>query len=156
MKRKKLPLSLLMIRGSIGKQFCIKHYRWGVIKTKFPDMSNIVASDEQRQCRNLFKEAVAYAKTVIADPVLKKEWQKKIRRRNGVYNKAIKAYMLSKQADIQKARKDRVFRVVFKNLEATPTQKIHHPAWFIYTKNANHERLCRTVNQPAFIRAEYG
>ena len=156
MKRKKLPLSLLMIRGSIGKQFCIKHYRWGVIKTKFPDMSNIVASAEQCQCRNLFKEAVAYAKTVIADPVLKREWQKKIRRRNGVYNKAIKAYMLSKQADILKARKDRAFRVAFKNKEANPSYKFKHPAWTLFTKTANNEWLSRTINDVEIVRAEYG
>ena len=83
-----------MIRGSIGKQFVIKHYGRRVIMTKFPDMSGIEASPDQRICRNLFKEAVAYAKTVIADPVRKKEWQKKLRRRNGVYNKAIKEFML--------------------------------------------------------------
>ena len=65
--------------------------------TKFPDMSNIVASAGQHNCRNLFKEAVAYAKTVIADPVLKMEWQKRLRRRNGVYNEAIKVYMNSKK-----------------------------------------------------------
>ena len=93
MKRKKLPLSLLMIRGGIGKQFVIKHYKWGIIMTKFPDMSGIVASKGQRRCRNIFKEAVAYARKVIADPVLKNEWQKKLRRRNGVYNAAVKFYM---------------------------------------------------------------
>jgi hypothetical protein len=62
--------------------------------TKFPDMSGIIASIRQRKCRNRFKEAVAYAKTVIADPVLKAEWQKRIKRRNGVYNKAIRTFMI--------------------------------------------------------------
>jgi hypothetical protein len=44
--------------------------------TKFPDMTRIKASAGQHKCRNLFREAVTYAKTVIADKVKKKEWQK--------------------------------------------------------------------------------
>ena len=94
MSKKRLPLNLLMMRGGIGKSFVIKHTPWGIIKTKFPDMSRIIASVEQRKCRKIFAEAVKYAKSVIADPVLKAEWQRKIRRPNGVYNKAIKAFML--------------------------------------------------------------
>ena len=69
--------------------------------TKFPDMSGIIASMQQRRCRNLFAKAVVYAKSVIADPELKAAWQKKIRRRNGVYNKAIKAFMLKEKNALQ-------------------------------------------------------
>ena len=116
MKRNKLPLSLLMIRGSIGKQFVIKHYKWGIIKTKFPDMSGIVASAGQRQCRNIFKEAVAYAKAVIADPVLKKAWQKRLRRRNGVYNAAVTDYMNSYKAGKKCLYPECLLKIVHKNL----------------------------------------
>lgn len=94
MSKQRLPLGLLMMRGGIGKSFVIKHTPWGIIKTKFPDMSRIIASAEQRKCRKIFAEAVKYAQSVIADPVLKAEWQRRIRRRNSVYNKAIKAFML--------------------------------------------------------------
>jgi len=94
MSKKRLPLNLLMMRGGIGKSFVIKHTPWGIIKTKFPDMSRIIASAEQRKCRKVFAEAVKYAQSIIADPIVKAEWQRKIRRRNGVYNKAIKAFML--------------------------------------------------------------
>ncbi len=59
-------------------------------------MTKIVASAGQRTCRDLFKKAVAYAKAVIAAAVLKKEWQKKLGRRNGVYNEAVKTFMLGK------------------------------------------------------------
>ena len=95
MKRKKIPLLLTMIRGAIGKEFVIKHYRYGVVKTKFPDMTKIIASAGQRKCRNLFKEAVAYTKTVIADPVKKKEWEKKVKIKYRVFNRVIKEYMLA-------------------------------------------------------------
>ena len=73
---RKLTLQEMMIRGSIGKKFCIKHYNWGIIKTKFPDMTRIIASPGQHKCRDLFREAVAYAKTVIIDKEKKREWQK--------------------------------------------------------------------------------
>jgi hypothetical protein len=78
MRRNKVPLQWQNIRGSIGKQIVIKHYSWGVIMTKFPNMSGIIASAKQRKCRNIFKEAVVYAQAVIADPIKKKEWQSRI------------------------------------------------------------------------------
>ncbi len=117
MSRKKVPPHLLHIRGSIGKAFVIKHYSWGVIKTKFPNMSGIIASAKQRKCRNVFKEAVLYAQAVIADPVKKKEWQSRIRRRNGVYNKAIKAFMLKARCDQDREKLliEQSMRLAYKN-----------------------------------------
>ena len=100
--KKELPFSLKLIRGAIGKEFVIKHYKDGAVKTKYPDMSGIVASAPQRRCRNLFKEAVAYAKEVIADTGRKTSWQKKLRKSNGVYNAAIKEYMLREKKAKQK------------------------------------------------------
>lgn len=91
---KPLPLTLQLVQGAIGKEFVIKHYHYGRVKTRYPDMSRIVASVHQRKCRDLFKEAVVFAKTVIADKPRKEAWQKKLRRRNGVYNEAIKYFML--------------------------------------------------------------
>ena len=64
-------------------------------------MSGIVASWRQRKCRNLFKEAVAFAKEVIADVERKSSWQKKLRKRNAVYNAAIKEYMLREKKAMQ-------------------------------------------------------
>ena len=65
-------------------------------------MSAIVATIHQRKCRNLFKEAVAYAKAIIADEARKTCWQQKLRKRNAVYNAAIKEYMLSAKKEKQK------------------------------------------------------
>ena len=82
------------IQGAIGKEYVIKHYSYGAIRTKYPDMCRIIASPKQRTCRNVFKEAIAYARLVIADPERKAQWQKRLRRHNSVYNEAIKEYML--------------------------------------------------------------
>ena len=133
MRRKKVPLHLRTIRGSLGKELVIKHYSWGVIMTKFPDMSGIIASAKQRKCRNIFKEAVAYAQTVIADPVKKAEWQGRIRRRNGVYNKAITAYMLKAKCDKERATLllAKEMRLAFKNETSVTSNYVESPTKFV-------------------------
>jgi glutamate synthase domain-containing protein 2 len=99
-----LPFYMRLVRGAVGKDFVIKHYRYGIIKTKYPDMSKIIASKAQRSCRDLFKEAVAFAKQVMKDPVQKKAWQQKIKHKHRVFNQVIKAYLQA----IKKAKKQRV------------------------------------------------
>jgi hypothetical protein len=83
MKRTELPFSLRMLQGAIGKRFVIKHYKYGIIKSRFPDMSRIVTSEGQRKCRDLFKDAVAYARLVMQDPALVKIWRQKTGERGG-------------------------------------------------------------------------
>ena len=104
------------IRGAIGKEFVIKHYRYGVVKTKFPDMTRIIASIQQRKFQDLFREAVAYAKTVMADPVKKKDWEKKVRIKYRVFNRVIKEYMLAAKESILQKQKlvCRIIRSCFK------------------------------------------
>jgi len=98
---KKLPFEYNLIRGAIGKQFVIKHYRYGIVKTKFPDMSKIRASKRQRSCRNLFSAAVVYARMINNDAKQKAVWLKRIKK-GSVYNAAIRAYLLNaKRPSIQ-------------------------------------------------------
>jgi hypothetical protein len=98
----RVPHHLYTLRGGMGG-YVIKHLHRSnkgrrrkvkVILTKFPDMSKVVASPKQRQQRNLFKEAEAFAKKVIADPELKQSWHQyySLRRRR-VYTWAIRLYM---------------------------------------------------------------
>ena len=97
-----LPLLLTFIRGAIGREYVIKHYRWGIIKTKYPDMTKIVASEKQRNCRDLFREAVAKAKIVMADPVQKAAWKKKVRKQHLLFNMIIKHFMLAEKKAAKK------------------------------------------------------
>ena len=98
-----IPFSVRLVTGAIGKEFVVKHYRKKCVITKYPDMTHIIPTKQQRSRRDLFREAVAYAKTIIADPVLKAAMQKKIRRRNGVYNEVIKIYMLKTKREKERA-----------------------------------------------------
>lgn len=105
MKKQKEPVRLLLtwIRGKVGKDFVIKHYKYGVVKTKYPDMTKIIATAQQRKCRDLFKEAVSYANMEYADPVRKKDWWAKARNKGHVFNYIIKEYMLAaKEASLKK------------------------------------------------------
>ena len=115
-----LPFSLTLVRGAIGKEFVIKHYSYGAIRTKYPDMTRIIATAKQRKCRNLFKEAVEYAKQVIADPEAKAAWQKRLRRRNGVFNAAVKFYMLKEKREKERAlmMTNHLLWLAFKNATA--------------------------------------
>jgi len=61
--------------------------------TKFPDISGIIASAGQRNCRNLFKEAVAYARGINNDPEKKKAYLRKTAKNQSVFNAAISEYM---------------------------------------------------------------
>jgi len=101
-RKPELPFSLCLIRGAIGKEFVIKHYSYGAIRTKYPDMTNIVPSVKQQACRELFSRAHAYAKKIMADPVQKAALQKKSHRPHRVYNELIGEFM--KREKTAKAR----------------------------------------------------
>jgi hypothetical protein len=109
---KRVPRLLLgIIRGGVGKCFVVKHYKGRkkgrkIVVTKYPDMSGIVASEKQRERRDLFREAVVYAKWVISDEERKKAFRKTLprKRRKHVYQAAIRLYM-SMQGDAGWLRK---------------------------------------------------
>jgi hypothetical protein len=100
-----VPHELFNIQGAIGKDYVVKDYKARTLPngkrtkrrkvvTKFPDMSGIIATADQRGCRNLFKEAQAFASRVVSNEALKAEWAAhyciKVRK---VYSKALSIYM---------------------------------------------------------------
>jgi hypothetical protein len=109
-------LLLWMIRGSIGKCFVVKRYRdkkkrKKVVVTRYPDMSGVMASEQQRVRRELFKEAVVYAQWIIGNPERKETFRKTLprKKRKKVYQAAIRLYM-SRQGDQQWLRKQLAVR----------------------------------------------
>jgi hypothetical protein len=101
----KMPLFIQIVQGRVGKRFVVKHYpgkrlkngkrrKPKIVMTKVPEMRKIVASKDQRACRDLFKEAVVFGKKVIADAELKMVWRKRYRLANcQVFNNAIRLYL---------------------------------------------------------------
>jgi hypothetical protein len=88
----------LLLRGISGKvgDIIIKQYRYGVVISKAPDVSKVRPTKAQKVKRKSFKEAVAFARDVIANPKKKAAWKAKTRRGKTVYHTAI-AYYLKKQ-----------------------------------------------------------
>ena len=94
MKFNKDSILTRSITGAVGKQFVVKHYGKKVVFTKYPDMTNIKPTQKQIRGHELFRQAVAYAQQIIANPNKKTLWQKRLKRKNGVYNEAIKFFLL--------------------------------------------------------------
>jgi hypothetical protein len=91
-----MPFYYRIIRGAIGKQFVVKHYKGGrIVKTRFPDMSGIVPTEKQKVRRDLFREAVVWAKWVIADEERKLAFKNTLprKKRKKVYQAALQMYM---------------------------------------------------------------
>ena len=85
--------SLNGISGQLGKQLVFKKYGDKIVVTQYPDMSRIKPSPLQKHKRAIFKEAVAYAKNINRNPVLKKEYLQKVKRGESVYHFALKEYL---------------------------------------------------------------
>jgi hypothetical protein len=93
MKKKAIPFPLSVLRGSIGKKFVVKQTKNGPVLSKFPEMANVVPSVKQVKQRNYFKEAVAYAKGIYADPVQKARCEKKLGREGRLFNRLMRKYL---------------------------------------------------------------
>ena len=81
-------------RGHMGKQFVYRKHGEDTLMTRMPDFNeNLEPTEKQVGVRELFAEAAAYAKGAIADPELKKEYQKKAKPGRTAYNIAFRDYL---------------------------------------------------------------
>ena len=83
---------LRSMKGRIG-DIVIKQYGDKTVVSKYPDMSNIIPSDSQKEKRNRFAEAVAYAKTINSSPTLKADYLKRVGEVRSVYQHALKEFL---------------------------------------------------------------
>ena len=81
------------LRGHIGKQLVFKRYGDKTVVTRYPDMSRVKRSHLQKASTGLFKEAVAYAQSILRDEKKRKTFAKKLRRGQTVYHAAISQFM---------------------------------------------------------------
>ena len=71
----------------------IKKYGDKTVVSKYPDMSNIIASSAQKQKRNRFAEAVSYAKTINNSVILRNDFLKRVGDVKSVYQSALKDFL---------------------------------------------------------------
>ena len=85
-------------RGRINKEsMLIKNYGDKAVVSRVPDMSNVVPTAKQIKAKGCFAKAVAYAQAIIADPIQKAAYQKKLLKGKTVYHTALKEYMKNNQ-----------------------------------------------------------
>ena len=71
----------------------IKQYGDKTVVSKYPDMSNIIPSTSQKQKRNRFAEAVAYAKTINSSSIFRNDFLKRNGEVKSVYQSALKEFL---------------------------------------------------------------
>ena len=71
----------------------IKKYGDKTVVSKYPDMSNIIASGAQREKRNRFAEAVCYAKTINSSKILRNDFLQRVGEVKSVYQSALKEFL---------------------------------------------------------------
>lgn len=83
------------LSGNIDKQIVFKTRNNITFTTRYPDMTKFVPSEKQKLEKNRFAKAVAYAKTILANPVKKVEVASRTPIGKLVYHQAIKEYLLN-------------------------------------------------------------
>ena len=83
-------------RGNIGKQFVYRKRGDDTIIARMPRVNkDTVPTDKQAQKRDLFSDAIDYARGVVASPDLKKEYEKKLTPGKTAYNLAVRDFLKS-------------------------------------------------------------
>jgi len=91
-RTRKNDLLLKDLHGKLGN-LVIKQYDYGTVVTKYPNMSGVKRSELQKVNANRFKEAVAYAQSIIRNPEKCKAYAKKLKGKKSVYYAAIAEFM---------------------------------------------------------------
>lgn len=84
------------LSGKVNGQLLFKQYSYGTVITKIPDRSRVVLSEKQKSCNSTFRLAVAYARTVISDPLKKAKYKSGLAEGKTVYHTAIAEFLAGK------------------------------------------------------------
>jgi hypothetical protein len=86
------------LSGKVGNKLVYKTYAYGTVVSKYPNMSKVKLSLKQKRSNELFRKAVAYAQSIIADPKEKKKYESKLKPGKTVYNTALAEYLKKSRA----------------------------------------------------------
>ncbi|XVJ67151.1 MAG: hypothetical protein HEQ40_13655 [Lacibacter sp.] len=98
MARTRSNLIIRGLKGQVGKQLVFKQYGNKTVVTRYPDMSLVKPSAAQKEKRKGFAAAVAYARGITNDPVLKALYQQKVKKGQRVYHYAIQEFFKLRDA----------------------------------------------------------
>lgn len=86
----------VLINGMSGRldNVIFKHYRYGTVISKKPDRSKVKLTGQQKKQNANFQQAVAFAKSVLADATKRKAYEKKARKeKRSVYHLALAEFL---------------------------------------------------------------
>ncbi|MEO5909351.1 MAG: hypothetical protein ABIP95_00615 [Pelobium sp.] len=88
----------IFLEGLSGKLYGLvfKTGKNGTFASKLPDRSNVQLSEKQKEGNQKFKEAVAYAKALLADPAQKATLLARTPKGRKPYHQALSEYLKSK------------------------------------------------------------
>lgn len=89
MAKIKKNILLQGLSGTLNKQLVLKQYNNITVISSYPDMTRVIKSEKQKTENRRFREAVAYARSQMADPVSKAEYKAKARGLQKPHNIAI-------------------------------------------------------------------
>jgi hypothetical protein len=81
------------LSGQVGGVL-LKNYRYGTVISKMPDRSKVKLTIHQKKLNTNFQQGVEYARSIINDPVKKKQFEKQARRKHtSVYHYVLAQYL---------------------------------------------------------------
>lgn len=86
------------LKGQIGKQLVFKQYGKKTVVTRYPDMSKVVPSELQLKNQDRFAVAVAHARAINNDPLLKAAYAKNLKKGKTVYQAALREFLKGKKS----------------------------------------------------------
>lgn len=84
-------------KGHKDKTVVVKQYNTQTVITSYPDRTNVVYTENQEFFQSRFADAVAWAGSIVRDPVKKAEYSKLLPKGKRLYNAAIQEYLNPQQ-----------------------------------------------------------
>lgn len=92
-RTRKTDLLLKNLHGQLGKQLVVKQYDFGAVVTKYPNMRGVKRSIRQKDNMGRFKEAVAYAQSMLRNSEKRAAYAEKLEDGRSVYHAAIREFL---------------------------------------------------------------
>ena len=80
------------LSGAVNNQLVYKTRNGKTFISKYPNMKKVVASEKQLLEKSIFRDAVHYAQSILADPGKKSEIAKRTPKGKLIYHQAIKEF----------------------------------------------------------------
>jgi hypothetical protein len=87
--------SNVLVDGFSGRlqDLLFRQYDHGTVVSKMPDRSKVKLSLKQKKANKRFQQAVQYAQSVLADPVLQKQYAKEVKKGRLLYHIALSDFL---------------------------------------------------------------